>query len=89
MIPFEVLFFSTNLEHVVHNNCNKLTDKEKGELAVKFDKEVNNDPNLFASTFVITGLKTWDNYRDSYNGIKTYKGRACNVNILISELLST
>lgn len=86
IIPFEVIFFSNNLEHVIDNNQKTLTDKEKEEIAYDFAVNSLLDSNYFINTFTDSTLKTWETYRESYDGIKVYEGRACNMNNLLDEM---
>ena len=84
-VEFEVIFFAHNLEHVIDENSNKLTDEEKEEIASDFAVESLNDRNYFIKTFT-TSLMTWDSFKESYKGIKSYKDRACNINNLLNEI---
>jgi hypothetical protein len=84
-VEFEVIFFAHNLEHVIDENSNKLTDEEKEQIASDFAVESLNDRNYFIKTFT-TSLMTWDSFKESYKGIKSYKDRACNINNLLNEI---
>ena len=64
-VEFEVIFFAHNLEHVIDENSNKLTDEEKEQIASDFAVESLNDRNYFIKTFT-TSLMTWDSFKESY-----------------------
>lgn len=84
-IEFEVIFFSQNLEDVL---CSKkdATDDEKERISIEFGMKTLKDRDLFIKTFTEENLKTWNSYSDSYEGIKNYTDRACNMNNLIDEI---
>ena len=87
-IDFDVIFFAKNLENVTDNNPEVLTDKQKEEIAIKFSVRSLKESDYFINTFRDPGLKIWNNYRESYDGIKSYDGKACNINNLIDEIES-
>jgi len=87
-IDFDVIFFAKNLENVTDSNPEVLTDKQKEEIAIKFSERSLKENNYFIKTFKDPGLKIWDSYRESYDGIKSYDGKACNINNLIDEIES-
>lgn len=84
-IKFEVIFFAKNLEDVMYSNENA-TNEEKEKLSIEFGIESLKNREKFISTFKNSNLKTWNTYNESYSGIKTYVGRACNMNNLIDEI---
>lgn len=84
-VEFEIIFFSHNLEHVIDNNFNKLTDKEKEQIASDFAVESLNNRDYFIKTFT-TSLMIWDSFKESYKGIQSYEDRASNMNNLLDEI---
>ena len=84
-IKFEVIFFAENLEDVI---CSKksATDEEKKRISIEFGKKSMKESDFFRNVFINQNLKIWDSYIESYDGIKEYKGRACNMNVLIKEI---
>lgn len=82
IVPIEVIFFSNDLEHVLYNNTEKISDYDKKRLADKF----GDDPEHFVRSFSNNNINVWETYLLSYEGIKFYQGRACNINVLINEL---
>lgn len=87
-IDFDVIFFAKNLENVIDNNPGSLTDEQKEKIATDFSIRSLKENNYFVNTFKDPGLKTWDSYRESYDGIKSYAKKACNMNNLIDEIES-
>ena len=82
---FETIFFAHNLEHVIDKNSNKLTDKEKEQIASDFAVESLLNRDYFIKTF-ITSLMTWNSFEESYKEIQTYEDRASNMNNLLDEI---
>lgn len=46
-IPYSVYYFSRNLEHVLHNRIETLTDEDKKELSNQFDEEYDGNAEKF------------------------------------------
>lgn len=77
-IPYRIYFFSTNLEHVLHNSQNTL-DKDKVELANKFENRFYDSPEKFL-TFINdkqyalhdTYENTWKFIKQGNNSLKRY-----------------
>ena len=85
-IPFETIFFSKNLEHVTYGEEKGFTDIEKEKMAIEFSEKALFDDEFFIKVFKNDStLKIWETYRESYEGIKNYKGRACNMNNFLDE----
>lgn len=84
-IEFKVIFFAQNLEDVL---CSKkdATDEEKERISIEFGIKTLKDRELFIKTFTEETLKVWDTYAESYEGIKDYTERACNMNNFIDEI---
>lgn len=86
-IPYSIYFFSSNLDHVLHNNSNLPEDK-KDPLATEFAKKYENNPEGFIeffsnSSFSLKGtyLETWNFIKTDSNSLKRYT----NFNLLFSE----
>ncbi|MGL4946674.1 MAG: hypothetical protein ACRCZ0_01675 [Cetobacterium sp.] len=84
-IEFKVIFFAQNLEDVL---CSKkdATDEEKEKISIEFGINCLKDRELFIKTFTEESLKIWNTYSESYEGIKSYTKRACNMNNFIDEI---
>lgn len=86
LVPFELIFFSKKLEVVIDNNYEDLSDEEKEKIAIEFSEKSLKDRSFFIDTFKCDELKTWESYRESYNGIKEYRERSCNMNNFLDEI---
>lgn len=85
-IPFETIFFSKNLEHVTYGEEKEFTDIEKEKMAIEFSEKALLNDKFFIEVFKNDSkLQIWETYRESYEGIKSYKGRACNMNNFLDE----
>ncbi|MGL5054603.1 MAG: hypothetical protein ACRC54_02800 [Fusobacteriaceae bacterium] len=85
-IPFETIFFSKDLEHVLTGVERKYSDEEKKRIAIEFGSKSLEEENFFINTFEDTSIKTWNSYRESYDGIKKFVGKSCNMNNLLYEI---
>lgn len=83
---FETIFFSKDLEHVLTGIERKYSDEEKKRIAIEFGSKSLEEENFFIKTFEDTSIKTWDSYRESYDGIKKFAGKSCNMNNLLDEI---
>ena len=55
-------------------------------MAIEFSEKALFDDEFFIKVFKNDStLKIWETYRESYEGIKNYKGRACNMNNFLDE----
>ena len=85
-IPFETIFFSKNLEHVTYGEEREFNNLEKEKMAMDFFEKSLLDDDFFIKVFKNdSSLKIWKSYRESYEGIKTFRGRACNMNNFLDE----
>lgn len=85
-IPFKVIFFAKHLEHILINEVKDHSNEEKEKIAIKFGERSLVEKDFFVNTFKDINIKSWETYKDSYTGIKTYVGRACNMNNLLDEI---
>lgn len=86
-VPYNVYFFSCNLEHVLHNDANVPYD-EKNRLAKGFKNKFKNDPSGFLTFIRNADFAVKGSYEDSWKflwqGTNSLR-RACNLNILFSD----
>ena len=55
-------------------------------MAMDFFEKSLLDDDFFIKVFKNdSSLKIWKSYRESYEGIKTFRGRACNMNNFLDE----
>lgn len=85
-IPFKMIFFAKHLEHILINEAEEHSDKEKEKIAIEFGERSLLEEEFFVNTFKNENIKSWETYKKSYTGIKTYVGRACNMNNLLDEI---
>ena len=85
-IPFETIFFSKNLEHVTYGEEKEFSNLEKEKMAIEFSERALADDTFFTKVFKsYNNLKIWESYRESYEGIKNFRGRASNMNNFLDE----
>lgn len=85
-IPFETIFFSKNLEHVTYGEEKEFSNLEKEKMAIEFSERALADDTFFTKVFKRdNNLKIWESYRESYEGIKNFRGRASNMNNFLDE----
>ncbi|KSU60387.1 hypothetical protein AS034_16220 [[Bacillus] enclensis] len=77
-INYHLLYFSCNLDHVIHGEMN-LNDKEKEPKAKEFDKKYKGKPKDFVDffkkeAFAVKGTKreTWEFIQRDNNSLKQY-----------------
>lgn len=77
-IPYSVYYFSSNMDHVLHNNAN-LSNQEKDDLADAFDEEYSDKPKEFVrlmrcSSYAVKGTyeETWDFIKVDKNSVQRY-----------------
>lgn len=69
-IPYSVYYFSSNLEHVLHNVQNA-TREEKEKLAIRFDKKYENNPEELMNFICKSDFSVGDEYKKSWDFIKS------------------
>lgn len=86
-IPYEIYFFSTNLEHVLHDIQNA-KDSEKQALANKFQDEFYDNPEQFINfinddKYALSGTydESWNFIKEENNSLKRYT----NFNLFFKE----
>ncbi len=85
-IPFDVIFMSQNLEHVIKGELRDYTDEEKRKISKVFSNACYEDFTLYIELFNSKDVKKWEDYSSSYTGIETTEERASNMNCLLNEL---
>lgn len=69
-IPYQIYFLSRNLEHVLHNKIENLTNSEKARLSDSFDERFAHKTHDFI-TFISTSAFTIPgNYNETWNSIQ-------------------
>ena len=78
-IPYQIYFLSRNLEHVLHNRIENLTDTQKARLSDEFDERFENRLEAFLTfisdnTFAVPGdyKETWSFIQQGNNSLKRY-----------------
>lgn len=87
--PYEIYYFSRNLEHVLHNLPQELTDEEKEDLAYEIADYYSGQPEEFVNflynpEFHVDGNyeETWKFIMKNGNSLKRY----CNMAIFFERL---
>lgn len=88
VIPYRVYYFSSNLDHFLHNDAN-LKDSLKEDQAFDFSDKYDGNLKGFVDYFLNNDYSNWSSYEESWEYIK--KGlnslsRHTNLNLLINEL---
>ncbi len=68
-IPYHVYYFSSNMDHVLHNNPN-LTREEKDQLSEEFENHYYKKPKEFVKLFQTKDLAVPGNYKETWDFIK-------------------
>ena len=76
-IPYYIYYLSRNLEHVLHNKIENLSNEEKANLSNKFDAEYGENLEKFLqfindTSFSVTGNypQTWEYIKQETNSLK-------------------
>lgn len=87
--PYEIYYFSRNLEHVLHDLSQELSNDEKEELAFEIAIRYSQKPKeflrfLYHKTFHINGTyrETWNFIMQNGNSLRRY----CNITIFFERL---
>lgn len=96
-LPYEIYYFSRNLEHVLHNINGELSDEEKEELAFETADQYSEHPEqflqfLYDSSFCVSGTygETWKFIMENGNSLKRYSNMAVffeNLGVIPEKLL--
>lgn len=88
-IPYEIYYFSRNMEHVLHNIGKNLTEEEKEDLAFDIADAYSEKPEeflgfLYDGEFHVDGdyEATWKFIMENGNSLKRY----CNITIFFERL---
>lgn len=87
--PYEIYYFSRNMEHVLHNIPQDLTDEEKEDLAFEIANQYSEKPEdflrlLYEKPFHVPGTyeETWNFIMENGNSLKWY----CNMAVFFEKL---
>lgn len=87
--PYEIYYFSRNLEHVLHDKAANLTDEEKEDLAFDIADQYHEHPEkfleyLYDDGFHVSGTykETWDFIMEGDHSLNRY----CNVAVFFEQL---
>lgn len=67
---YEIYYFSRNLEHVLHNKSENLTDEDKKKLSEDFDDEYADNLESFLRFIKESDFAVKGDYKESWNFIK-------------------
>lgn len=88
-LPYEIYYFSRNLEHVLHNLPQDLTDEEKEDLAFEIADYYSQNPEdflrfLYNGDFHVAGsyAETWAFIMQNGNSLRRY----CNMAVFFERL---
>lgn len=87
IIPFEVIFMSQNLEHVLTGELKEYSPEEKERISTEFREKWEENFEEYITFFTNNTIKKWETYEESYSKIETINERASNMNCLLEELL--
>lgn len=86
--PYSVYYFSRNMEHVMHNINDSLTDDEKMDYADRFAAAYHDKPKDFIHFLTDSDFTVRRNYRESWQFIfegKNSLHRHCNLHLLFRD----
>ena len=89
--PYEVFYFSRNLEHALHNDANELTDDQKGAYADQFALAYKDDIEGFIKYINDETFAVQKPFSESWEFIFSEKNslhRHCNFHICINQLFN-
>ncbi|MBO7061519.1 MAG: hypothetical protein J6W54_10580 [Fibrobacter sp.] len=87
-IPYEIYYLSRNLEHVLHNKAESLSDAEKKDLSNKFDEMYAGRLSDFLAFISSSEFAVKMDYKDSWNFIMESTNslhRHSNIHLLFSN----
>ena len=87
--PYEIYYFSRNMEHVLHDKAEDLKDEEKEDLAFEIADQYHEEPEkflqfLYDDAFHVPGTykETWEFIMKEDHSLKRY----CNVAVFFEQL---
>lgn len=90
--PYEIYYFSRNMEHVLHDRAENLTDDEKEDLAFDIADQYTDQLEKFLEYlhddgFYVCGTykDTWEFIMDGNNSLNRYCSY-CNVAVFFEQL---
>ncbi|WP_024292688.1 hypothetical protein [Lacrimispora indolis] len=87
-IPYSIYYFSRNLEHVLHNSSEDLTDDEKISYADAFADRYGSDQKGFQAFLSNGGFAVSGDFHETWNfimqGLNSLQ-RHCNLHLLFQE----
>lgn len=86
---YEIYYFSRNIEHVLHNIAEDLTDEEKEELAFEIADHYSECPEDFLELLYEADFHVSGTYRDTWKFIMengNSLGRHCNMSVFFEAL---
>lgn len=87
--PYEIYYFSRNLEHVLHDKSEELTDEEKENLAFEIADQYYEHPEKFLEYLYDAGFHVSGTYKETWNFIMEGNhslNRYCNVSVFFEQL---
>lgn len=75
-VPYSVYYFSTNMDHVLHNNAN-MTMEEKYDAADDFDDKYSDNPKGFLSLICDSEFSVSEKYKESWDFIQLDNNSVC------------
>ena len=87
--PYEIYYFSRNMEHVLHNKAGDLNDKEKEDLAFEIADQYSEQPEKFLEYLYDDGFHVCGTYKDTWEFImkgSNSLNRYCNVAVFFERL---
>lgn len=87
--PYEIYYFSRNIEHVLHDREEDLTDDEKEDLAFDIADQYTDQPEKFLEYLYDDGFHVYGTYKDTWDFIMDGShslNRYCNVAVFFEQL---
>ena len=87
--PYEIYYFSRNMEHVLHDRAEDLTDDEKENLAFDIADQYTDQPEKFLEYLYDDGFHVCGTYKDTWEFIMDGNhslNRYCNVAVFFEQL---
>ena len=75
-VPYSVYYFSSNMDHVLHNNAN-MSREEKDHAADAFDEQYSEDTDGFLKLLCASDFSVKGDYKSSWQFIQTNNRSIC------------